>query len=408
MNDADAVIVGGGLGGATLALALARAGRTSIVLERDLSPRRVPRPEILWPATLAVFDRLGAGDAVRARAARPIVGVELHGSHGGRQEFLLRMDEDLRGAASLRRLSTDSVLTRGVLLDAAVATGRVRLERGIEVRRIARDADGATAVGVRGGEEVAARGAVIVGDDGADSLVRASLGIESRAKPFPLEFLCAVAQDDGALGDEAHGWVHPAGLADGIVGVFLVPLPHGRVSVLLPAAPGALARFAAAGVGALAAEIARICPRAARLVDGLAAQDFVAIRPIVGRGPRCVADRAALVGDAAHPVSPAGGQGANMAVADAVALADVLLARLASGDLSAAALAPYERARRSPNARSIAFSRLTARLVLVAKGTPLFVRALRLVVLGVDRSDAAKTRILRSMATSFVGGPVEL
>ena len=53
--------------------------------------------------------------------------------------------------------------------------------------------------------------------------------------------------------------------------------------------------------------------------------DFVRIRRPWGHAPRYGGEGAILMGDAAHPVSPAGGQGANMSVANATVLAELAL-----------------------------------------------------------------------------------
>jgi 2-polyprenyl-6-methoxyphenol hydroxylase-like FAD-dependent oxidoreductase len=97
-----------------------------------------------------------------------------------------------------------------------------------------------------------------------------------------------------------------------------------------------------------------------------------------------------------------------MAVADAAALAEVLLARLDRADLGAAALAPYERARRPANERSIAFSRRASRIIVAARRFPVLLGLLGPVARGVARSTGAKDRMLRALATSFVGDAVEL
>ncbi|HEY1434631.1 MAG TPA: tryptophan 7-halogenase, partial [Thermoanaerobaculia bacterium] len=61
----DAVVVGGGPGGSTVATALARAGRSVLVLEREKFPR-FHVGESLLPFSLPILDRLGVHDKVRA------------------------------------------------------------------------------------------------------------------------------------------------------------------------------------------------------------------------------------------------------------------------------------------------------------------------------------------------------
>ena len=56
MDTSDVVIVGAGIGGAVLALALGSRGWKVKLLEREIRPPRMVRPEILWGATPAALD----------------------------------------------------------------------------------------------------------------------------------------------------------------------------------------------------------------------------------------------------------------------------------------------------------------------------------------------------------------
>jgi 2-polyprenyl-6-methoxyphenol hydroxylase-like FAD-dependent oxidoreductase len=93
-------------------------------------------------------------------------------------------------------------------------------------------------------------------------------------------------------------------------------------------------------------------PSLARLVgERKFPDDFMRVRRPWGHAPRYGAAGALIMGDAAHPVSPAGGQGANASIADGRAIAELLLA--GEEDLVAA----YERRRRPANRRSLRFTR---------------------------------------------------
>jgi 2-polyprenyl-6-methoxyphenol hydroxylase-like FAD-dependent oxidoreductase len=101
------------------------------------------------------------------------------------------------------------------------------------------------------------------------------------------------------------------------------------------------------------------------------------------------------MGDAAHPVSPAGGQGANMSVADARALAETVLHD--PSDL----LEVYERRRREANERSLRFTRGAARLLALPGWTTPPTSLLLSFVRWATRHPSVITPITRHVSTAF-------
>src|SRR5438445_11544960 len=78
MNDLyDALVIGGGPGGATAALLLARAGWSVALVERKEFPRRKVCGEYVSATNLPLFDHLGIGDRFRAMAGTPVTRVGL-------------------------------------------------------------------------------------------------------------------------------------------------------------------------------------------------------------------------------------------------------------------------------------------------------------------------------------------
>ena len=76
----DAVVIGGGVGGASLAARLAQQGRDVILLERDFNPPRMLAGELLQPGGVATLHDLGLGDVLQAIESQPIAGMAVH--HG--------------------------------------------------------------------------------------------------------------------------------------------------------------------------------------------------------------------------------------------------------------------------------------------------------------------------------------
>ncbi len=409
MSFTDVVIVGGGIGGAALALALARAGHSAAILEREASPPPARRPEILWPPTMSAFERLGVVEAVRATAALPLQGLEVRRATEGREVRLLRVDRTDMEAALVQPWSTDPTATRIALLDGATATGGVELLRGVEVREVLRGPDSVTVQGARGEERVERHGRVVIGDDGVRSQVRERAGIGLPTELLPVEFLGTAGPRPAFLpADEGRAWLNPPGLAHGVVGTIFFPLPGDRFAMVALVSMDAFDRLVAAGHAAFWGEVARVAPPARELEASLRfPEGFGRFRRPFGHADRYIDDRLAILGDAAHPVTPAGGQGANMAVADAMVLADLLAKALKADDLSSAALFPYERARRAANERSITFSRRVRQALGLAQRFPPMLELLPPLLRRADRSPRQKQEFLRTLSSAFVGELLE-
>jgi 2-octaprenyl-6-methoxyphenol hydroxylase len=338
----DLVIVGGGIGGAVLAGLLGRVGKRVIVLERNLATASWVRPEVLWPRSMDVLFSLSPHERWLEEAALPLRGIEFH--DGRRVATILR--ESVLREPRVQPWSTDPNRTREHLLN----LGTFEVHRGVEVVSVLNE--GGRVVGVRtreiaSGREADVRAHWVVGDDGAQSLVRNACGIELAVRQFPIEFYCFGGARPAAVPPGcARIWWNPRALDTGIVGLLVVPLPNDRCAALVPAVSKTLAANPAVD-----ACWERFCGIDADVATVLAGRRFPADMMRVnrpwGHASRYGADGAALMGDAAHPVSPAGGQGANMSIADAAVLAELVTG--GADNL----LAEYERRRRPANAASI-------------------------------------------------------
>jgi len=350
-----------------------------VILEREAIPRRIIRPEILWQPTLAALDRLGLGEPIRSQACVRLNQVDVGG--------LLVMRPGDFAAAGAEAFSTDPFLTRQLITAAAQATGNVDLLRGVEVT--SRVSDGPITRGVAGmraNERLEIDADLVVGADGVHSFLRSSLGIAIDLRVFPIDFLTASLPWPTALApDGAKVYLHRGAFREGMPAVALIPGPSGKGVVLIPLPSARADRTLAAAPAqfwdALAATVPasggwRACIEFPR--------DFVrATRPF-GHAAGYVRDGAALIGDAAHPMTPAGGQGANASIWDA--LADVADGALKSGNVSRERLAPYERRRRPINERSVQISRTAwaafrfGRCLPLGSVVPLMLRTVDLMV----------------------------
>ncbi len=319
-------VVGAGTGGLATAALLARAGHTVEIFERARDPGPVGAGLLLQPTGMAVLERLGVLAEARAGAAR----IErVHGTTlSGRRFMDLRYADLGPGAHGLG-------VHRGALFTAlrgAAERAGATLHAGVEItaRR------GGMLDERKGSDPFCSSGPydLIVGADGAGSTMRRFLGVRARVFEHRWGAVWAVFEDPddtfaGTLDQYFDGARRMAGF-----------LPTGRNAVSLFWSVR-LDRIAGVRVDELRGELAALAPPAAPLVGRLETLLPASYRQV--SLARWHDGELVLVGDAAHALSPQLGQGANLALMDAAALADAL------PDLAA-----YERARR-PQANFYAF-----------------------------------------------------
>ncbi len=347
----DFLIVGGGIGGLVLAELLGRGGKRVVVLERSTGPPPWNRPEVLWPATIELLLSLAPESTWKEHAAVLLAGVKLFGG----QDFVWGISPELLAQAGVHPWSTDPNQSRELLM----RLGSFELHRGVQVESVLKEQGrivGARTRDVAGGQERDWLAETTVGDDGAHSLVRAACGIELAARTFPRDLVCFQCDWPAALQANAgHIWPNRRRPQSGILAVGILPAPGMRGMGVMPVSP----QLANDDPRAQQAwqELIQSEPTLAALLSGRKfPDDFQCVRRPWGHAPRYGAAGALIMGDAAHPVSPAGGQGANMSIADGRAIAELVLAgtkHSSSDDL----LEAYERIRRPANRRSLRFTR---------------------------------------------------
>ena len=326
-------IIGAGPAGLAAALMLARQGRHVTIFERFEQAGPVGAGFMLQPTGLAVLDGLGLTPAVEAMA-QPI--DHLFGREFRRGRVVL----DVR-YADLKRPRPALGVHRAALFDvlyrACVEAG-VRFETGREMVV----AEGGRLTDVRGASTPAFD--LVIDASGARSRIAAAQG----AAPHPLAWgaLWATVPWPGEPFD-ARALQQVYRGASKMVGV----LPVGA----RPGSPDRLATFfwslrtddhaawRAAGLDAWKAEVRALWPDTAGLLEALTDPDQLTLARYGHHTlARPVADRLAIIGDAAHSTSPQLGQGVNMGLLDAWSLTQALSAHADLPD----ALSTYAAARR--------------------------------------------------------------
>ena len=312
---ADVLVVGAGPSGSAVAGALARQGRSVLLIESRSHPRAKACAEYASPRIAEELRRLAVPDERWQPVARPLRGMRVV---RGADAVLVRYGDrnGPRSAWGLDRQAFDAALAEW-----AVGSGATLLERTSFVAAVRGAATWRVQLRGDGGRtEVAARW--LIGADGARSRVARAVGV-ARAVRAPRR-LGLVAHYEGHPDLADHGEMHVA--PRHYVG--LAPLPDGRLNVgmalPLEGAGTAERRFADA-VGAL--------PAVAERLRGLRR-----LTPIRGAGPigqrvaRAAGPGWLLVGDAAGFIDPFTGEGIYRALRSARAAADAL----AAGDDGAA------------------------------------------------------------------------
>jgi 2-polyprenyl-6-methoxyphenol hydroxylase-like FAD-dependent oxidoreductase len=317
-----ALIVGGGIGGLAAAVALGRVGIDSLVLERAAALDPLGAGLVLSANAVRALDRIGVGEAVRARSARG--NTMLVRSPNGSTLLKVELENDLETLgihrADLQQVLLDAAGTRFRL--GARVTEVLAVDEPIRVRL----EDGA----IEDGD-------LLIGADGVNSVVRSHLlGSADPEFSLYLGWRAVVDYDDELVrGRFSETWGRGERFG-------LVPIGGGRLywfvaeraehpDVNRTGIHEAFRRRFREWHDPIPAVVERT-PESAivgtAIFDRKPAQTW-------GRG------RATLLGDAAHPMTPNLGQGAAQALEDAV----VLAARLRDGDDPEESLRAYERER---------------------------------------------------------------
>jgi len=342
-GELDAIVVGGGAIGAALALALARdAFDVALVEARAPKPWRAEddvdlRVVALAPDARRLFEALGVWPMIEAARVGPYRRMHVR---DGSAPGALTFDSAENGEAALGWI-IENKLIQHALWSAVEAERNARVVCPGEVASIVGEGDGVEAV-LADGTRLSAR--VAIAADGAESPVRAMLGIDANGRDYLQRGI--VANVTTARSHEHTAWQRflPTGP------LAFLPLADGRCSIVWTLPDAEAARVLALDDDAFRAELGAAFDF--RLGEIVATTARAAFPLRLRLADRYVSGRVVLAGDAAHVVHPLAGQGMNLGFRDVACLARVLRdARERGSDIGAAhVLRRYERERRSENA----------------------------------------------------------
>lgn len=337
--DAPVVIVGGGPVGLSTALGLAHHGVRSILVERDASPSVGSKAFGVWGRTLEVFDGWGlatgllsAGDPrdalspIRIDTGRPIFTIDF---------ACLGEESPMPGLLLIPQSDTERVLREAARASDLIVwvTGEVvsASQDGAGIAVKVRSVGGTSADGMK-----ELRGEYLVGADGSRSLVRESQGVRHVGSIIDIDLLVF----DIEVPDEPQdGVVRLDARRPGLLAA--LRFAPGRWRVL--ASVRALQKATTTPAGGPPPRKPDLPQEElSRLASALFGRDDLTTtwqsqtRLYQQRVPHFrLGSRIMLAGDAAHLISPSGGQGMNQGIQDAESLAFSLASALGDGDADA-------------------------------------------------------------------------
>jgi len=338
LEQADVVVVGAGGGGAVLALALARKGLRTVVLEQAPGPPTGLRGEILQPNGQQVLDRLGVLQSLPPDSTKTVRHFHFLRA-GGRR--LCSVDYGELPAPYNRAIVTLPNVAHHAILDAVQRQPSVSLQYGTSFTGLVREGTKVAGVTAQAqGDQLTVRAKVVVGADGAFSKVREALKIPADLYLYPDAYLIAILES----ADPPKDSFYYVGRHK-ILGLF--PAAGNKVYLFYMIRSGSMEAVKTRGIQALREEWMEIDPRFEPVYASLKDWDQTAYMPTGRvRTSTWVTDGAVLIGDAAHAMNPHASQGRMQAMVDAMMLADILPGCLADDDCSAIRLKPYEEMRR--------------------------------------------------------------
>ena len=313
------------------------------VLEQRSAPEPHSRAIGIHPPALAALARAGVAGALVAEGVQIRRGVALAGGKTLAEMSFAGVSDRFPFVLSLPQSRTETLLERRVNeLDAGA------VHRAVRLTRLSDNGSRVTAEAESPRGTLLYSAPLVIAADGVRSTVRAGQGIGLRVKEYPDSYLMGDFADGTGFGPDAALFLAGAGIVESF------PLPGQRrrwVARLGPGDPTASGQ-AANGQGGDARWLMRCVRERTGLEVDAGTNSMLSSFGVRTRTVRrMVSGRVVMIGDAAHEVSPIGGQGMNLGWLDAAMLAPIVTAAVRGRDTTGA-LRTFEHARLRAAARA--------------------------------------------------------
>ncbi len=314
--DYDVAIVGGGMVGASFALAL-RATRLRVILIESVPPDSAAQPSFderttaLGNGSRQIFETLGVWQAMSADSS-PIRSI--HVSDAGRFG-VARLDAREQGVPAFGYVVPNRTIGR-VLWQSLRESPNVTLAVPAKLAGATVRDDGVLLDVVRDGKTTSIRAAVAVAADGAGSVLRTSAGIEAAVEDYDQVAIVVNAATERPNNGEAFERFTSSGP------LAVLPVSGGGYAVVWAVSPARAAELVSLDETAFAAELLSAFGWRAGRWTRIGRRNTYPL--MLSRAAETVSGRVVLIGNAAQALHPVAGQGFNLGLRDAATLAEML------------------------------------------------------------------------------------
>jgi 2-octaprenyl-6-methoxyphenol hydroxylase len=329
MKQFDVAIVGGGMVGASFALAL-KATNLRVLLIESVPPDSAAQPSFderttaLGNGSKQIFETLGVWEAMSGEAS-PIRSI--HVSDAGRFG-VARLDAREQGVHAFGYVVPNRVIGR-VLWKALREAPNVTIAMPAQLKHAASRDDGVELDVLTEGATEKVRAAVAVAADGAGSVLRASAGIGAAVEDYEqIAIVVNAATERPNTGEAFERFTSSGPLA-------VLPATGGGYAVVWAVSPARAAELIALDEAGFAAELLSAFGWRAGRWTRIGRRNSYPLA--LTRAEETVSGRVVLIGNAAQALHPVAGQGFNLGLRDAATLAEMLASAASNSDFSATA-----------------------------------------------------------------------